>query len=73
MSILIGSKVVLLKSFKYQGMFGNPEAGSIGIVQEDVMDSVLFRVSWYKGVCRGKPIVEGIVLNMYKSDLKVIP
>lgn len=73
MSIPIGSKVVLLRSFIYQGMFGNPEAGSIGIVQEEVMGSDWFRVSWYKGICRNKPIIEDIVLDMHKSDLKVIP
>lgn len=73
MSIPIGSKVVLLKSFIFQGMFGNPEAGSIGIVQEEVMGSDWLRVSWYKGVCNHKPITEEVLANIHKCDLKVIP
>lgn len=73
MSIPIGSKVVLLKGFIGEGVFGYPEVGSVGVVQEVIKGTDWFKVSWYKGVCRDKPIVEVIVLNMHKSDLKVIP
>lgn len=73
MSIPIGSKVVLLRGFIGEGIYGYPEVGSIGIVQQVIKGSDWFRVSWYKGVCRNKPIIEDIVLDMHKSDLKVIP